>query len=87
MKPKGVMRYFALMIFVTVVVTFTALFICKLFGLLILLYHMTSRLGVIRGTSLKISPDLLPSFGENPILAQLFVFLYLGYCKGDILLT
>ena len=34
MKLKGVMRYYVLMIFVTIVVTFAALFTCKLFGLL-----------------------------------------------------
>ena len=36
--------------------------------------------------SLKISPDLLPMVGEKPILAQLFPFLYIGFCTGDIFL-
>ena len=41
---------------------------------------------IYKGHSLKISPDLLQMVGEKPILAQLFVFLYIGFCKDDILL-
>ena len=41
---------------------------------------------IYEGRSLNISPDLLPMVGEKPILAQLFVFFYIGICKSDILL-
>ena len=47
---------------------------------------LESSFSTYEGRSLKIYPDLLSMVGEKPILAQLFVFLYIGFCKGDIFL-